>query len=69
MKVKNTARNEEDNGYVMDVSMSQQEAEFLINYALDHLVEEGNVEFNQSTTDEVYMKILNELDEGDFHKT
>jgi hypothetical protein len=60
MKVTNLNKDEQGN-HSLNLELTQEESEFLINFALDVLVDKGWIEFSQDENTIVNMEILKNL--------
>jgi hypothetical protein len=60
MKVTNLNKDEQGN-HSLNLELTQEESEFLINFALDVLVDKGWIEFSQDKNTIVNMEILKNL--------
>ena len=67
MKVTNLNKDEQGN-HKINIQLSQEETEFLINLALDYLVEKGWIDFSEDKDSTISMEILKNLPPEAFGK-
>ena len=67
MKVTNLSKDEQGN-HKLNIQLSQEETEFLINLALDYLVEKGWIDFSEDKDSTISMEILKNLPPEAFGK-
>ena len=67
MKVTNLNKDEQGN-HKLNIQLTQEETEFLINLALDYLVEKGWIDFSEDEDSTISMEILKNLPPEAFGK-
>jgi len=67
MKVTNLNKDEQGN-HKLNIQLSQEETEFLINLALDYLIEKGWIDFSEDGDSTINMEILKNLPPEAFGK-